>query len=124
MIDTTDWMTIVLLFALLVFTLGKYLFQSRFTNFIALPFNNKYLAMYGKKGKLLNWFHILLTIFQLCNLALFIYLTRNILLENPNDENFVFFWWVFALLGAFEAIKILLQLLKGYVFNTLSLIHI
>ncbi len=122
MIDVTDWMTIVLLFALLVFTLGKYLFQARFANFIALPFNNKYLAMYGKKGKLLNWFHILLTIFQLFNLALFIYLGRDILIENPNNQNFLFFWWIFGLLGAFETIKILLQLFKGYVFNTYGLV--
>jgi len=121
-VDSTDWITLVLIFSLVIFTLGKYLFGSRFTNFIALPFNNKYLSLYGKKGKLLNWFHILLTIFQLTNLALFIYLSKNILLHEETTQKSALFWWIFIFLASFESIKILLQLFKGYIFNTYGLV--
>lgn len=122
MVDSTDWMTLVLLFALVVFTLGKYLFGSRFSNFIVLPFNNKYLALYSKKGKLLNWFHILLTIFQMTNLALFIYMGKSIVFGASADQEFLPFWLIAGLLVTFEAVKILVQLIKGYIFNTYSLV--
>lgn len=122
LVESTDWMTLVLLFALVIFTLGKYLFNSRFSSFIALPFNNKYIALYGKKGKLLNWFHILLTVFQLTNLALFIFLSKNVLFDEVTNHNTVLFWWIFVFLATFESVKIILQLFKGYIFNTFTLV--
>jgi hypothetical protein len=121
-VESVDWMTLILILALVLFTLGKYLFKSRFYNFIALPFNDKYLTLYNKKGKLLNWFHILLTFFQLLNLALFFYISSRILVENSTGSSTRVFWWVFGFLAVFESVKIILQLFKGYVFNTYNLV--
>ena len=72
-VESLDWMTMVLFFSMIVLALGKYLFQNKFLNFMILPFNNKYVVLYNKKGRLFNWFHILLTIFQLINLSLFLF---------------------------------------------------
>ncbi|WKX78586.1 DUF4271 domain-containing protein [Zobellia laminariae] len=61
---TADWITIILISSIVFLVLAKSLFYSRFLNFIILPFNNKYIFMYNKKEKLMNWFHIFFTIFR------------------------------------------------------------
>lgn len=113
-----DWMTVILLVALFIFTLGKYLYQSRFLNFIVLPFNNKYLFLYNKKGKLLSWFHVILTFFQLLNFSLFVYLAQNIFNEPIYEGKPIAFLVILGLLVLFLLVKVLLQLAKGFVFNT------
>ncbi len=122
-VDSLDWITILLFVSLVVLALGKYLFQSRFLNFIILPFNNKYVVLYNKKGRLLNWFHILLTLFQLINLSLFLFLIQKTFFANTL-ENFILTPFVIILIGVilFQLVKLLLQFTKGFVFNTQELI--
>lgn len=117
-IDTHDWMTVVILMALLAFTMGKYFYQTSFNNFIVLPFNNKYIYLYNKKGKLLNWFHLFMVVFQLLNFSLFFFLAQNILLENTVNEGPLIYLAFIGILVLFHIIKIAMQLMKGYIFNT------
>ena len=56
------------------------------------------------------------------NLALFIYMGKSIVLGASADQEFLPFWLIAALLVTFEAVKILVQLIKGYIFNTHSLV--
>ncbi|WP_163420248.1 DUF4271 domain-containing protein [Flagellimonas sp. CMM7] len=121
-IESLDWITIVLFFSMVVLALGKYLFQNRFLNFMILPFNNKYVVLYNKKGRLFNWFHILLTIFQLINFSLFLFLVLNVFFTVPSDNNPSSFLIIMAGLLLFQIVKILLQFGQGYVFNTQGLI--
>ncbi|UII81883.1 DUF4271 domain-containing protein [Flagellimonas sp. CMM7] len=107
---------------MVVLALGKYLFQNRFLNFMILPFNNKYVVLYNKKGRLFNWFHILLTIFQLINFSLFLFLVLNVFFTVPSDNNPSSFLIIMAGLLLFQIVKILLQFGQGYVFNTQGLI--
>ncbi|WP_422857869.1 DUF4271 domain-containing protein [Flagellimonas sp. S174] len=121
-IESLDWMTLVLVFSMLVMTLGKYLFQTKFLNFLILPFNNKYIMLSNKKGRLLNWFHIFMTIFQFINLSLFIFL-MNRTWNGPSSQNtFEIFLIIVALIAAFQVVKIILQLFKGFAFNTQELV--
>nr|WP_298996892.1 DUF4271 domain-containing protein [uncultured Allomuricauda sp.] len=121
-IESLDWMTLVLVFSMLVMTLGKYLFQTKFLNFLILPFNNKYIMLSNKKGRLLNWFHIFMTIFQFINLSLFIFL-MNRTWNGPSSQNtFEIFLITVALIAAFQVVKIVLQLFKGFAFNTQELV--
>lgn len=121
-IESLDWITIVLFFSMVVLALGKYLFQNRFLNFMILPFNNKYVVLYNKKGRLLNWFHILLTIFQLINFSLFLFLVLKVFFTVPSDNNPSSFLILMAGLLLFQIVKILLQFAQGYVFNTQGLV--
>lgn len=121
-IESLDWITIVLFFSMVVLALGKYLFRNRFLNFMILPFNNRYVVLYNKKGRLLNWFHILLTIFQLINFSLFIFLLLKAFFTLPNDENPSSFFIIIVGLLLFQIVKILLQFAQGFVFNTQGLI--
>ena len=117
-----DWITMVLFLSMLVLALGKYLFQNKFLSFMILPFNNKYVVLYNKKGRLLNWFHILLTAFQLINLSLFLFLVQRtfypLTIANPLNNFFILFGCVLL----FQLVKIILQLGKGAVFNTQGII--
>ncbi len=116
--NSMDWITIIIFSSVLCVVIAKSIFYMRFTNFIILPFNNKYIFMYNKKDKLLNWFHIFFTIFQVLNFALFIYLARAILFESSNDNYPMFYLLILGLLLLFILLKVILQLGNGFVFNT------
>nr|WP_299171753.1 DUF4271 domain-containing protein [uncultured Allomuricauda sp.] len=120
-VDSMDWMTIVLFLSMVILALGKYLFQARFLNFIILPFNNRYVVLHSKKGRLLNWFHILLTLFQLINLSLFLFLVIKTFFGFEEDP-LLSFLMIMGVVVLFQLVKLALQFVKGYVFNTQSLI--
>ena len=75
-IPDLDWITLLLALSLVLLAVGKYLFSTSFFNFIILPFNNKYISLNKKKGKILQGFHVLMSLFQVINLTLFIFVAR------------------------------------------------
>ncbi len=120
-IESLDWITLVLFGSLLFVLIAKQLDYSRFLNFIVLPFNNKYIFMYNKKERLLNWFHILFTVFQVINTALFLFFVfKNLALIKILDSPFIF---PLILVGLFLllAVKITLQLANGAIFGSQSI---
>ncbi|TAI47945.1 DUF4271 domain-containing protein [Flagellimonas allohymeniacidonis] len=121
-VESFDWMTIAILLSLVVITLAKYMFQTRFLSFLILPFNNKYIVLYNKKGRLFSWFHVLMTLFQLINLSLFIFLAWKAFFPHPSNDPIPIFALIFALVGGFQVLKVLLQSVKGFVFNTNGLV--
>ena len=122
MFENTDWITLVILFSLLLIVIAKQLFQNRFLNFIILPFNNKYIALYSKKDKMRHGFHILLTAFQLLNTSLYIYLSYNVLYKNSDTKGILIFGIVLGMVVIFVIVKLLLQLANGFVFNNVRII--
>lgn len=117
-----DWMTIVLFVSLVVLALGKYLYHGKFLNFIILPFNDKYVLLHNKKGQLLNWFHILLTLFQIVNLSLFVFFVLRAFGALPGETPLTAFFMVLGALALFQLVKLVLQSFTGFVFNTQDLI--
>ena len=116
--NTADWITIILLSSLIFLVLAKGMFYSRFLNFIILPFNNKYIFMYNKKEKLINWFHIFFTIFQIINFALFVYLARKLLANTDNEPYPFMFPVILACIFLFILLKVVLQLGNGFIFGS------
>lgn len=121
-VDSLDWVTLLIFISLILLALGKYLFKGMFSNFIILPFNNKYVTLYNKKGKLFNWFHLLLTFFQLINFSLFIFLAKNILSSQNIDSYPIFFFLVLGILIIYLLLKIGIQMANGFVFNANELV--
>ncbi|MGB5661962.1 DUF4271 domain-containing protein [Eudoraea sp.] len=122
-INNIDWITAIIFSSILFMVIAKNLFYQRFLNFIILPFNNKYIFMYNKKDKLLNWFNIFFTLFQLLNFSLFIYLASNILSNSESDLYPVVFSIILGFLFLFLFGKILLQMGGGFVFNNNNIIY-
>ncbi|MBT2162694.1 DUF4271 domain-containing protein [Zobellia sp. KMM 6746] len=115
---TADWITIILISSIVFLVLAKSLFYSRFLNFIILPFNNKYIFMYNKKEKLMNWFHIFFTIFQVINFSLFVFLARQILRGDTNDVYPFMYPIILACILGFILVKIILQMSNGFIFGS------
>ena len=114
----TDWITLTLLASLLFPLIAKSFYYSRFFSFIILPFNNKYITMYTKKEKLFNWFHILLSIFQIINTSLFIFLIWRTYLIPSEINNPYIYPILLAAVFLFLSIKTVVQLINGFVFNS------
>ncbi|WP_297705591.1 DUF4271 domain-containing protein [uncultured Eudoraea sp.] len=121
-INNIDWITVIIFSSILFLVIAKNLFYNRFLNFIILPFNNKYIFMYNKKDKLLNWFNIFFTIFQLLNFSLFIYLSSTILSNSGSDLYPVIFLIILGFLFLFLFGKIFVQMGGGFVFNNNKII--
>jgi len=121
-INNIDWITVIIFSSILFLVIAKNLFYNRFLNFIILPFNNKYIFMYNKKDKLLNWFNIFFTIFQLLNFSLFIYLSSTILSNSESDLYPVVFVIILGFLFLFLFGKIFVQMGGGFVFNNNKII--
>lgn len=116
-IISIDWMTVTLFISLVVLALGKYLYHKKFLNFIILPFNDKYILLHNKKGQFSHWFHLLLTLFQLINLSLFLYLVLRTFSLLPDGEPLTIYFILLGFLALFELVKFLVQMFTGYVFN-------
>ncbi|MBR9855115.1 MAG: DUF4271 domain-containing protein [Algicola sp.] len=121
-IISIDWMTLMLFASLVVLALGKYLYHKKFLNFIILPFNDKYILLHNKKGQFSHWFHLLLTLFQLINISLFLYLTLRAFSLLPEGESPTIYFILLGSLALFELAKFLVQMFTGFVFNSMGLI--
>lgn len=115
-------MTITLFVGLVVLALGKYLFHKKFLNFIILPFNDKYILLHNKKGQFSHWFHLLLTLFQLINLSLFIFLVLKGFDLISYGKTVIVYLIILGFLALFELVKFSLQMFVGLVFNNLNLV--
>ncbi|MGI9546176.1 MAG: DUF4271 domain-containing protein [Flavobacteriaceae bacterium] len=120
--EQTDWITIVILISILLMVIAKQLFQSRFLNFIILPFNNKYIGLYNKKDKMLHGFHIMFTGFQLLNTSLYLYLIYDVLFGQFTSSGILMYGLILLILIVFILAKMLLQLANGFVFNNVKTI--
>lgn len=118
-----DWMTLILMISLVLISLGKYFFSTSFSNFIILPFNNKYITLNKKKDKILQGFHIIMSLFQILNLALFCFVARNVIRENSFGAYTEFYFIIIVGLVLFFLFKILLQIASGYFFENQELVN-
>lgn len=121
-IISLDWMTISLFLSLVVLTLGKYLYHKKFLNFIILPFNDKYILLHSKKGQFSHWFHLMMTLYQLINLSLFLFLVLKVFDLLPNEDPFTVYLVILGCLALFQLVKFLLQMFTGFVFDNQGLI--
>ncbi|MBU2995553.1 DUF4271 domain-containing protein [Cellulophaga baltica] len=116
-VTSTDWITIILSCSVLALVIAKSLYYNRFLNFIILPFNNKYIFLYNKKEKLSHWFNVFLFIFQVLNLALFIYILNDIFSFSGQNKTLTLYFIILGVLLIFFIVKIFFQLGNAFIFN-------
>lgn len=119
-IENIDWITIIVIVSFILLASAKKVFYIRFLNFIMLPFNNKYIVMYNKREKLMNWFHVFFTVFQLINFSLFVFLTIRAFSQGKNTgiTSPSIYPILIGFLTLFLAIKFFIQLSNGFIFGT------
>ncbi len=118
-----DWITITLMVSLLFPLVAKSFYYSRFFSFIILFFNSKYITMYTKKEKLFNWFHILLSIFQIINTTLFIFFIWRVYMPLSQVKNPFIFPLLLAGVFLFLSAKTMVQLFNGFIFNSYNIFN-
>tara|TARA_R110002167_G_scaffold65530_1_gene185535 strand:+ start:136 stop:639 length:504 start_codon:yes stop_codon:yes gene_type:complete len=74
--------------------------------------------MYTKKEKLFNWFHILLSVFQIINTTLFIFFIWRVYIPHSQIKNPFIFPLLLAGVFLFLTAKTLAQLFNGFIFNS------
>ena len=116
-VTSLDWITALFLLSLLCLVFAKGWFYPRFLNFIILPFNNKYVVLYNKKGRLLSGFHVALSLFQILNLSLFVYLGAGGLLEENLMDNAFLFPVIVGGILLFTLLKVGLEWAGGTIFG-------
>ncbi|MBQ0734633.1 DUF4271 domain-containing protein [Aquimarina celericrescens] len=73
-IVSTNWLTILLLICLGLLAIAKGLNALRFSDFMMLFSNNKYIISYQKPNKLSSPFNAVLLLLQIASVSLFLYL--------------------------------------------------
>lgn len=73
--------------------------------------------MYAKKEKLFNWFHILLSLFQIINTTLFIFFAWRTFIRPTDEKNPFIFPLLLTGVFIFLSVKTLAQLFNGFIFN-------
>lgn len=114
---TLDWISAIFLLSLVCLVFAKGWFYPRFMNFIILPFNNRYVVLYNKKGRLSIGFHMAFSLLQVLNLSLFAYLGASGLLGERMMENAFLFPIILGGILLFTLLKIGLQWAGGYIFH-------
>ena len=117
-----DWITGILVLSLLCLVFAKSWFYNRFLSFIILPFNNKYVVLFNKKGRLMSGFHLSLSIFQILNLSLFAYLAGVAIFKEDIMQSSFIFPVILGTILVFTLLKIWIQLAGGYIFENQKLI--
>lgn len=120
--ESLDWITLLIFGSLIFVLIAKSLYYVRFLNFIVLPFNNKYIFMYNKKERLLNWFHVLFTIFQVLNTSLFLYFVSKHFMGIAESQHSYIYPIILTGLFLFLLLKMMLQLGNGFIFGSQSII--
>ena len=121
-VTSLDWITIVILMSLIILVIAKRVFAIRFSNFIILPFNSKYVFLYNKKDRLNHGFHLFLTTFQLLNVSLYLFWALNLFEETGSSSSPLYFLMILGLVLIFFLVKIFLQLGNALVFDNYRII--
>ncbi len=120
--ESFDWITLLLLGSLVLMVVIKNQFYNRFLNFIILPFNNKYIFMFNKKEPLMNWFQVFFGVFQISNLALFLFFIWKLFSPHGDESYTLIFPIILVAILIFEMVKLFLQLGNGFIFGNYRII--
>lgn len=118
---SNEWFTIIIVICLLILATTKYLFPSRFLDFLATPVNSKYLKVYARDQKFIDLFDGLLYANFSISLAVFVFLVYKNQIQTIDFEMILFLKIAFGIAAIF-LIKILLERLIGSLFDLDNLI--
>ncbi|NRA92909.1 MAG: DUF4271 domain-containing protein [Psychroserpens sp.] len=111
-----DWFTIFLVLGLSCIAISKYLFGSRFKDFIFVVGNSKYLKIHARDQRFIDTFDSLLFFNLIISISIFAHYLYSSSLQNLNFELTSFFKLIFGV-GVVLLIKILLERLIGSLFE-------
>lgn len=116
-IETLDTITLLLIFSLALITSVRYFYKSRFSTYLILPMNNKYVSIYNKKKNIFSWFHGGNLMFQFINFSVFGQLVARVFGETNQMEQLDVYIIIGLGLVLFFLFKMMLQFSAAFVFD-------
>ncbi len=116
-VENKDWVTVLFILAFVLVTITKTVFENRFSDFIKLIGNNKYLKIYKDSSNLMSWFTILLFVVQLISLSFFVELVLYYLKYIPTKTDWIVYIQIFTFLSFFVLSKFLIEKIIATSFN-------
>ncbi len=111
-----EWFTIFMVLGLVFITIAKVLFTNRFLDFIGVLGNSKYLKIYTKDQKFIDFFDALLFFNLVISFSIFSYLAYLTLVPTQTFELDIFLKFILGI-TALSLIKILVERLVGSLFE-------
>lgn len=121
-VESKDWITILFIVTIGLVVITKAAFENRFSDFIGLLINNKYMKVYKDTSNLMSWFTILLFVVQLVSFSFFILLVLSYF-GYTTKTNWVSFIQIFTFLSFFVLSKFLIEKIIAASFNIESFIE-
>jgi hypothetical protein len=121
-VENKDWITIVFIVTIGLVVITRAAFENRFSDFVSLLVNNKYLKVYKDTSNLMSWFTILLFFVQLISFSFFILLVLSYF-GYTTKTNWVSFIQIFTFLSFFVLSKFMIEKIIAASFNIESFIE-
>lgn len=116
-----EWYTIFMVLGLVFITLSKHIFAHRFTDFIMVIGNSKYLKLYVKDQKTIDGFNLLLFLNLIISLTIFVCIALGVFTETATF-NFLLFIKLLIAIGGLLSVKTLIERFIGKLFEIEPLI--
>ncbi|WP_411767227.1 DUF4271 domain-containing protein [Winogradskyella sp. A3E31] len=113
---TYEWFTLCFVVSIIIITLTKYIYATRFNDFLFVVGNSKYLKIYSKDLKFIDLFDGLLFINLVFGLAIFSHIASNVLFQ-PVEFILGDFLKLCLAISVILLVKTLLERLIGSIFD-------
>ena len=117
-IESLDWVTLIMVGCILIITILKVIYPKRFNDFIRLPVSNNYFLAKGKSEELRHPFSILLFVIQLISISLFV----NLFFLEKGKANVLLFLQILFVVFVFIIVKTSIEKIIGTIFSIEKLI--
>lgn len=116
-VTSNDWITLVFVTSLLLITVAKLVYESRFIDFAELLINEKYLLKAGKTIQFEHPFNLILFTVQFLSISLFLYLAFIQFDVNSDVTSFLLYLRIALAYVVFVSLKFFIERMLGVLFK-------
>ncbi|MEW7289885.1 DUF4271 domain-containing protein [Aquimarina sp. 2304DJ70-9] len=116
-ITSTNWLTILIVFCLVLLAIAKGINALRFYDFVALFSNNKYIISYQKPNKLSSLFNVVLLLLQITSVSLFIYICFDVFEWRATPIEITLYFKISILYTVIIICKLLIEKIVATIFS-------
>ena len=116
-VTSNDWITLVFVTSLLLVTVAKLAYESRFVDFAELLINEKYLLKAGKDIQFENPFNLILFTVQFLSISLFLYIAFIQFDVDSDVTSFLLYLRIALAYVVFVSLKFFIERMLGVLFK-------
>ncbi len=121
-ITSTNWLTIIITVCLMLLAAAKGVNMLRFTDFMMLFSNSKYIISYQKLNKLSSLFNAILLLFQIVSVSLFLYLCFGVFEWQVVPNQITLYFKIAIIYTVIVICKLLIEKIVATIFSIDSII--